>query len=177
MAILRIVMLAAAAALLAGCAGPDVRGPFRNQYVDADTGKPIEGVVFLAVWHSVTPNFVSGGSEPFYEAREAVSGPDGRVEIPGLAAPIFRFGLGVRFYEFAPGGHAAERVQITPPDGRLYGNPTVTFMRQPKETREERCKRLDYLMPSPSVPNNTATIPQYLGAVNRERSDLKCREL
>ena len=38
MAFLRIVVLAVAVAMSSACAGPDVRGPFRGQVVDADTG-------------------------------------------------------------------------------------------------------------------------------------------
>lgn len=160
MAILRIVALAVAVAMSSGCAGQDVRGPFRTQFVDAETGKPIEGVVFLAVWHSVTPNFVSGGPEQFYDAREVVSGPDGHAEIPALTGPIWRIGVGVRFHEFASGGYVAERVE-----------PTMTFMR--RTTLEERCKRLPFasgMVPAEAV----AKSPRYADAVSRKRSEIRC---
>jgi hypothetical protein len=170
-----IVAIAAALALSASCAGRDVRGPFRNQYVDAETGKPIEGVVFVAVWYSVTLNLVDGGGETFYEAREVVSGPDGRVEIPALTGPILRLTLNVRFHEFEGDGYGGGRVQVTPTDGQRYIDPTVTFIQQLKKTREERCKRLELSMPS--VPNNTAKIPRYLEAVQRVRAELRCGDL
>lgn len=165
MAVLKTVALATAVVLLSGCAGRDVRGPFRNQYVDAETGKPIEGVVFLAVWTSSIPNPASGGSEQFYEAREAVSGPDGRVEIPALAGPIWRIGVGVRFYELASDGYGGGRVQVTPPGTQRYIDPTVTLMRRAL-TREERCGRLSFLMPS--IPGNVEKISRYFAAWETE---------
>jgi hypothetical protein len=158
-AVLRVLALIATVLGATACTGRDVRGPFRTQFVDAKTGKPIEGVVFLAVWHSITPNLVGDGGEEFYEAREVVSGPDGRVEAPALVGPIWRLALDVRFHEIARDGYATSLVQVTPAEGRRYIDPTITRMRQLR-TREERCSRLSFLMPS--VPRNTTTIPLFL---------------
>jgi hypothetical protein len=154
------------AAVTGACAGPEVRGPFRNQYIDADTGKPIEGVVFLAVWYSTNVNPVDGGGESFYEAREAVSGPDGRVEIPALAGPIWRPFLSVRFHELAGDGYFSDEVRATPSGDRAYAGQTTSFMRQ--KTRKERCEHLRFAMPS--VRENTLTIPRYLDLLQRERA-------
>ena len=169
MAVLRIVALAAALVLSSDCAGRDVRGPFNNQYIDAETGKPIEGVVFLVVWNSLTPNLVDGGGRRFYEAREAVSGPDGRLEIPAVA--IWRPGVEVEFHELAPKGFVVERIEVTPPSGRRHIEPTRTLMRV--MTREERCERLPYALPS--VP--ASAVPKFQGATDRERTELRCSEL
>ncbi|MBI4886902.1 MAG: hypothetical protein HY824_07410, partial [Acidobacteria bacterium] len=139
---LTIGALTVTAVLVSGCGGQDVRGPFRNHYVDAETGKPVEGVVFLAVWYTVTPNPVSGGSEHVYGAREAVSGPDGNVEIPGLAWWAWRPTLDVRMREFAAGGYGAGRLQVSPTTGQPYIDETTTFMTL--KTREERCALLPY---------------------------------
>lgn len=173
----RVAFVASAAGFavlaLAACHyGPDVRGPFQNQYIDAESGRPIEGAVFLVVWHSVTPNFVSGGSEQFVDAREAVSGPDGRVEIPVLGGVIWRIGLGRRFYEFVPGyGHARDTVQVTPTDGRPYIDATTTFMRRLR-TRQERCEEAHRpLLPSSARQDQ---MPRYTSAVSAERDSLKC---
>lgn len=159
--------------------GPEVRGPFWNRYVDADRGQPVEGVVFLAVWHTVTPNLVSGGPENFYEAREAVSGADGRVEIPALTGPIWRIGLSVRFYEFVPGyGYASESAQVTSPNTRPYTETTVTLLR-PLETRQERCKNAHRgsLIPSLIGVAPHTKMERYMAAVARERDELDCGSL
>lgn len=168
--VLVIVALVATGALSSACGDRNVRGPFRTQYLDAETRQPINGVVFLAVWHTISPNFVSGPSEPFYEAHEVVSGPDGRVEIPRLSGPVFRLGLDVRFFELAPGGYATERVEVRPSEGQRYVDPTLTLMRV--TTREERCQRLRFGMPL--VPANTVTIPLFLAATERERGAIQC---
>ena len=169
-----VIALVAAVVLSSACRDRNVRGPFRTQYLDAETRQPISGVVFLAAWHTIVPNLVSGPSEPFYEAREVVSGPDGRVEIPRLTGLVWGIGLDVRFYEHAPGGFVTERVQVTPSEGQRYVDPTVIFMRV--TTREERCKRLPFA--SGSMPLDAAgRSPRYRAAIARERSELKCREL
>jgi hypothetical protein len=69
MAVLTAVALSLAVLLSSGCGDLERRGPFRGQFLDAETGQPIEGVVFLAVWFSVTANFVSGGSEALLRVR------------------------------------------------------------------------------------------------------------
>ena len=169
-----IVTIVVAVALCSGCGGRNVRGPFATQYLDSETKRPISGVVFLAVWHTIKPNPVSGPSEPFYEAREVVSGPDGRVEIPRLTGPVFKLGLDVRFYEFAPGGYATERVQVMPALGQRYVDPTVTFMKL--TTRDERCKRLPYAGATVSL-DAADRSPRFMEAITRERSQLNCQDL
>lgn len=157
----------------AACAGRDVRGPFRTQFVDAETGKPIEGVVFLAVWHSLVPNLVISPNERFYEAREAVSGPDGRVEIPALTGPIWKLGLGVRFYEFAK-EYATERIQIIPSDGEKYFDTTLSALKRLR-TREDRCIHAHLPLLIPDAPHDR--MPLYVTAIGRERDSLKCGRL
>ena len=159
------------ATLAAGCAGRDVRGPFRNQYIDAETGKPIEGVVFLAVWESVTPTLTGDGGRAFYEAREAVSDVDGRVEIPGLVGPILRPTLNVRFHAFAAGwDYAPNATRTTPSNGKPYIAPTVTAMSRLR-TREEQCRSANRPL-IPSAPDEK--MPRYTSAVHRQRDELKC---
>ena len=175
---LSVIALVAAVALSSACRDGNVRGPFRNRYLDAETRQPISGVVFLAVWHTIRPNLVSGPSEPFYEAREVVSGADGRVEIPRLTGPVFRFGLDVRFYDFAPGGYVNERAQVTPPDAETYVNPTVTFMKKLK-THEARCEamRRPSLIPSAVGAAPIEKMRVYMTALNRESDQLNCGSL
>lgn len=171
---LRVWSVIAVTALVAGCVDRDVRGPFRNQYVDAETGKPIEGVVFLAVWSTATVNPVDGGGESFYEAREAASGPDGRVEIPALGGAIWSPTLDVRFHEFAPGGYVGERVEVTPSDSSAYIAQTVTFMRR-LQTPEQRCQRLPLAAGMISAVAAQSS-RRYMEALANERSVVGCSE-
>jgi len=60
-----VVVALTAAALGGSCTRAEERGPFRNQYIDAETGQPIEGVVFLVVWESVTPTITGDGGRAF----------------------------------------------------------------------------------------------------------------
>jgi hypothetical protein len=161
------------AVLAAGCAGPDVRGPFRNQYIDAETGKPIEGVVFLAVWESVTPTLTGDGGRRFYEAQEAVSDVDGRVELPGLVGPILRPMLNVRFHAFAAGhDYATDSPRITPSNGRPYVDPTVTLLRA-VTSANERCTAVHRPSAVPSIPADEEA-PTYMAALIREMELLRC---
>ncbi len=159
------------AVLAAGCAGRDVRGPFQNQYIDAETGEPIQGVAFLAVWHSTNMNFVDGGGESFYDAQEAVSGPDGIVEIAGLTGLVLRPNLNVRFHAFAAGyDYATDATRMTPSDGTPYIAPTVTRMKR-LTSQEERCDVVGRLL-IPSIPADR--IQRYAALVHEQRSLLKC---
>lgn len=165
---MKLTVAALVAVLTAACAGPDIRGPFRNQYIDVDTGKPIEGVVFLAVWEKVYPTVTGDGGRYFYEARESVSGADGRVEIPAVSPLNSIFTLEVRFHAFAVGyEYADQTVHVTPTDGRAYVDPTVTRMRLLK-SREERCAVAN----RPQIPSvDDERMPRFVSAIQRARSD------
>lgn len=62
-------------------------GTHKGRVVDADTRKPIEGVVVLGVWRSVfaTPG---GAVSDFYDARETVTDKDGNFSVPGQGVLI-----------------------------------------------------------------------------------------
>ena len=51
--------------------------------LDAETGKPIEGAVALAQWHSTTAGGIEGPSESLSKAQEVFSDKDGKVFIKG----------------------------------------------------------------------------------------------
>jgi hypothetical protein len=96
------------------------------------------------IWYKLVYAVVQTNME-FYDAREAVSGPDGTFEIPRLTPPFFSFRIDrPRWTLFAP-GYEVQRVVVTPPTGQRLVDPTVIEMRQLK-TREERLKNL------PSIP-------------------------
>ncbi len=115
-------------------------GPFRGQIVDVETAQPIAGAVVLAIWIELVDALVQTNTQ-FYDAREAVTGPDGRFEISRRKPPFFTFRiLEPEFKIFAP-GYAEHRWIVTPPTGQALVDPTVIEMRLLK-TREERRRNL-----------------------------------
>jgi len=66
----------------------EANGPWKAQIVDADTGRPLEGVVVVAIWTARSPGAIHPRSE-FYDVDELVSDADGRIVIParGATAP------------------------------------------------------------------------------------------
>lgn len=73
---------------LPACAYP-IRydGPYEGRVVDAETGKPIEGVVVLGVWYKEAPT-VAGAVSSYYDARETVTDKNGNFNIPGKGLKI-----------------------------------------------------------------------------------------
>ncbi len=134
-------------------------GPFRGKVVDAETGAPIPGAVFLMVWYKLVYAFVQTKME-FYDAREAVTGPEGTFELPRLSPPFFTFRIDPpRWTLFAP-GYDVHRVIVTPPTGQRLVDPTVIEMRRLK-TREERLRNL------PSIPGSFYTSDPSSGALRK----------
>lgn len=74
-----IVLLVVSSCALSpnGGTGP----PLKGQVIDAETGKPLQGVVVLAYWtkYSASPGGWAGGE--FSDSEEVVTGPDGRFAI------------------------------------------------------------------------------------------------
>jgi hypothetical protein len=141
-------------------------GPFRGQIVDAETGQPIAGAVVLVVWWEAVFTPIQTNRK-FYDAREALTDPQGRFEVPRLPSPFFTF----RFFRpnviyFAP-GYAAHAELVTPPDGEPFVDPTIVQVRRLK-TREERIRNQDRY--PPSIP--ARKMPYLLGALNMERAEL-----
>jgi hypothetical protein len=142
-------------------------GPFRGQIVDVETGQPIAGAVVLAIWIELVDAVVQTNTQ-FYDAREAVTGSDGRFEIPRRKPPFFTFRiLEPAFKIFAP-GYAEHRWVVTPPTGQALVDPTVIEMR-PLKTREERLERLSFAS-QPSIPLEKRCL--YTRALNQERKNL-----
>lgn len=71
------------------CASPPVQkwGPFTGQVVDAETGKPIPGAIFVVIW---LRNFVVPFHDVqwFNQARIAVADQDGNFKVPGRWPPL-----------------------------------------------------------------------------------------
>ncbi len=142
-------------------------GPFRGQVVDVETDQPIPGAVALAVWWKLVPNLVAGNRE-FYDAREAVTGPDGTFEIPRLSLQLWPLGVQpAEIILFAP-GYRREATVVTPSGGQRFVAPTVVKMQRLK-TRDERRKFLLGRLPG-GIPHQR--MRQYIKAINVERSAL-----
>jgi hypothetical protein len=83
-----IVIFVAILLYLPGCVyAVRVDGPYEGRIIDADTGKPIEGVVILGTWY--TAQFSPAGSTyNFYDARETVTDRNGEISIPGMGLRV-----------------------------------------------------------------------------------------
>jgi hypothetical protein len=157
-------------------------GPWKAQVLEAETGKPLEGVVVLAVWYRryTSPGGWAGGG--YYASEEVVTGPDGRFVIQARSTftllPFLTTIQGPEFLIFKP-GYGQWRFQGSdnwPKDAYEYGMRSREAWRQfegegvvielpPLKTRKER---LDFFPPRPGdVPDSK--MPRYLEAVNQER--------
>jgi hypothetical protein len=80
-------------------------GPWKAQVVDAETKRPLEGVVVVAVWFRATRTF-GGPSEEYYESQEILSDKDGWFTIAAQSFfslnPLVFF-RGPHFLIFKPG--------------------------------------------------------------------------
>jgi hypothetical protein len=69
--------------VFASCYASRVDGPYRGRVIDADTRKPIQGVVVLGTWYKVTVT-PGGGVSRYYDAAETVTDKNGEFEVKGL---------------------------------------------------------------------------------------------
>jgi len=147
-------------------------GPFRGQIVDLETGQPIAGAVVLAIWIELVDARIQTNTR-FYDAREAVTGPDGRFEIPRRPPPFFTFRIPEpEFKIFAP-GYAEHRWVVTPPAGDALVDPTVIEMRRLK-TREEQLEVLRRADSASAPPDKRCLLTR---AINQERKNLGLQTL
>ena len=73
---------------LPGCSyAIGVDGPYEGKIINADTGKPIEGVVILGTWYT-TQFSPAGSTHNFYDARETVTDSNGEFSIPGMGLRV-----------------------------------------------------------------------------------------
>ena len=142
-------------------------GPFKGRVVDAETSQGIAEAVILAIWLEKWSSPIETHTR-FFDAKEALTRPDGTFEIPRLSPPFFRFRIMEPMFKvFAP-GYAEQGWVITPPTGEPLVAPTVIEMRKLR-TREERLRNLDFAY-KPSVPDDKQIL--YRQAIRRERKEL-----
>lgn len=148
--------------------GQDQWGPFRGQVVDAETGAPIANANVMVGWRIRRFGLVETLSA-FFDARETVTDAQGRFEIPRLWRLWTLDVMEPTIEHFAPGYVLQDfGVEVTPPDGKQYVDPTVVKMR-PLKTREERCQPRNYV----GSPLHDKA-PRFREAVLRYRLGLDC---
>jgi hypothetical protein len=162
----------------------EAAGPWRGQIVDSETGKPVEGVVVLAVWRKCG-FIVMNGCAAYYDSEEVVTGPDGHFVIhPRRAFVIFpplRSLKGPDFYIFKPGygqwkfqgqeswsKDAIEREEQRKQAWRQFEGEGIVIELPQLKTREERLRFLSH--PGGEIPKER--IKRYLSALDQERMNL-----
>jgi len=63
-------------------------GPYKGKVIDAETGKPLEGVVVLGVWYKELPS-PGGTVGSYFDAQETVTNKNGDFKVKGLGLQIF----------------------------------------------------------------------------------------
>jgi hypothetical protein len=126
------------------CYAARIDGPYEGRAIDADTGKPIEGVVVLGTWSTETPT-PAGAVHRYYDAMETVTDKNGDFKIKGLGllvlsnvipmdVLIFKAGyeyLGSPWESFKKSKYLIEKKNI-----KWEGNKVIIPLR--KLTMEER---------------------------------------
>lgn len=169
-----------AAALFAP--GAHAAGPWRAQVVDAETGQPLDGVVVVFVFIKYHSSLAGSAGAEYYGADEAVTGPDGRFEIPArmLWNPIRIFTeVRVEITIFKP-GYGRHRIRRTPQQREEWRErrdwwqilelDDMIVELPPLKTREERLKFYDGLSMYHKVPPEG--IARFFEAEARERAYL-----
>jgi hypothetical protein len=164
-------MAGVAAELLLSATPAVGAGPWKGQVVDAETGQPIEGVVVVAVWDTISPAFIHHKRE-FHDVDEVVTNAEGRFVIParglltanpfvhldGPQISMFRAGYGGRrIHEPKEGLSDDEWRKRMEKSGLVWELP-------PLKTRKER---LNGLPARPSIPDTR--MPRFMEAFDRER--------
>ncbi|MFQ5962483.1 MAG: carboxypeptidase-like regulatory domain-containing protein, partial [Candidatus Methylomirabilales bacterium] len=109
---------------LAACGpAPEKSGPFRGQVVDLETGKPIPDAAILVVWWEAIFSPTGHPTRKFYEAREGVTDPEGRFEIPQLSLSLWKLGIQPAEVIFFAPGYIVHAEVVNPPDGTPFVDP------------------------------------------------------
>ena len=77
-------------------------GPYEGRIIDADTGRPIEGVVVLGVWYKQYPS-AAGAISKYYDATETVTDKNGEFRIKGLGLLVMSNIIPMDFQIFKSG--------------------------------------------------------------------------
>lgn len=122
-------------------------GPYKGRVIDADTAKPIEGMVVLGVWSTETPT-AGGAVHRFYDAMETVTDNNGEFEIKGLGLlvvsnvipmDVLIFKAGYEYFDSPWEALKKSRYLIQKKNIKWEGNKVIIPLK--KLTMEERKKQ------------------------------------
>ncbi|MBI4522526.1 MAG: hypothetical protein HY695_01800 [Deltaproteobacteria bacterium] len=163
---------------------PDAAGPWKGQIVDAETGKPLEGVVVLAVWYRRYASLAGWAGGGYHDSEEVVTGADGRFVIQSRSIwSLIPFSKieGPEFYIFKPGyshwqfrgGEEWLKLDVIERDKRFkeaweqFTGDGVMVELPPIKTQEKRKKYVLDAEPSGEIP--AVQMPRYLEVIDQER--------
>ena len=166
-------------------------GPWKAQVVDAETGKPLEGVVVLAYWIKYTESWAGTAGGEFYDAEEVVTAPDGLFVVQARSTwtlnPFRRIG-GMELVIFKPGygqwrfqGYMDWPKDIYEQTARVkkaweqFEGDGVVIELPPLKTRKERLEFLGRVGPPALVPR--AQTKHLEEAIDQERVYLGFRRM
>jgi hypothetical protein len=148
------------------------RGPYRGRVLDAETGKPLAGVVVVAVWRRdrVMP---LGGRSEHYAAREALTNADGEwvIDADDVERNAPKRTLRPTFTIFLP-GYGRPRVPAGTPRSvtrRFYEGSGDTVELPVLNTKDERRMHLRTLGPYGLSEAPFTEIPGFMRLFNHER--------
>ena len=134
---------------LSSCYAARMDGPYEGRVIDAETGRPIEGVVVLGTWHSITVT-PGGGVSNYYDAQETVTDKNGEFKVKGLGLLVLN-NIPEPDIKVFKTGYEHSGLFWTPGEVPLYskikweGNKVIIPLK--KLTMEERKKNLPPLPP------------------------------
>jgi len=161
-------------------------GPRKAQVVDAETGKPLEGVVVLAYWIKYKTSLGGWAGGEHYDSEEVVTDADGRLviqarstwtlnpfrKIEGPELMIFKPGYGQWRWRGSsewPLDAYEQKIRVEKALKQFTGEGTVIEL-PPLKTRQERLEFLRSVSWAPVVPlDRTRRVRQ---AKDEERADL-----
>ena len=148
------------------------KGTYRGRVLDAGTGRPLAGVVVVAVWRRdrVVP---LGSRSEHYASREALTNENGDwvIEAHDLESSAPRRTRRPSFTFFLPGYGRPREIVGTPPSPpwTFYEGTGHTIELPSLRTRDERLAYLDWLSPYSLSLKPFSEIPQFTRFFNAER--------
>lgn len=186
--------MGAVAAALPGFAAADElrgKGPWRAQIVDAETKRPLEDVVVLAIWNERFGSVGGLAGGGYFDSEEVVTGADGKFTIRRHKTSFNPFNVivGPEFYIFKPSygrwlfqgakdwpEAAEERSKRVDEAWAKFNGAGAVLEMPPLRTKEERLRSLDrFALPSGDVP--ASRFQKLFDTVNDERLHLMLQPL
>lgn len=172
--LLRIIIPLLLTVISAACYPARHDGPYKGRVIDAETGKPIEGVAVLGVWYKELPS-PGGNVGSYFDAQETLTDKNGDFEVRGQGLQILSTVSGMHVLIFKAGYEYVgmglwESLKI---DGGLMhnkasweGDKAIIPIR--KLTMEERRKQLG--PPAPPDEARKEKMGLMLKEINKDRS-------